>query len=346
MKVYKYILILLLLTIPSFSQAATVAEARAGYILLQVEANGEAWYVFPNSQTRFYLGRPTDAFAVMKKLALGAKHNYIVNTTTFPARLSGQILFDVESKGEAYYIYPKNLEKYYLGRPADAFRIMRELSLGVTNSDLGTITIGDINKPIVPLVTGKVLHDVPFAAQAPFGDWADQRQEDGCEEASAIMAIRWSKGRSLSNQEALDEIIDSSDYTQEKYGEYRDISTEDTINWIIKDHFNFNKAIRKTNVSKQSIINELKNGGVVIAPMNGQLLKNPNFTPPGPVHHMLVIIGYDAQKNVFITNDPGTRRGARYEYNEDLLFEALRDYPTGWHLDTSDIEKNIIVVWK
>jgi len=50
-------------------------------------------------------------------------------------RLSGKILLQVESNGEGWYINPKNLKRYYLGRPDDAFRIMRELSLGISNND-------------------------------------------------------------------------------------------------------------------------------------------------------------------------------------------------------------------
>jgi hypothetical protein len=32
---------------------------------------------------------------------------------------------------------------------------------------------------------------VPFTSQAPLGQWKDERQQDGCEEASAAMAMAW-----------------------------------------------------------------------------------------------------------------------------------------------------------
>ena len=111
----------------------------AGYIFLQVEKNGEAYYYHPVHYKRYYLGRPADAFEVMRKLSLGATHDFIHNTTYFPEHTVGRILLDVEKNGEAYYIYPKNRKKYYLGRPADAFKIMRELGLGITNSNLDQI---------------------------------------------------------------------------------------------------------------------------------------------------------------------------------------------------------------
>ncbi|MDD4412584.1 MAG: hypothetical protein PHR00_02980 [Patescibacteria group bacterium] len=54
---------------------------------------------------------------------------------------SGKILLQVESNGEAWYVYPTDKKRYYLGRPADAFFIMRELGLGISNADLATIPI-------------------------------------------------------------------------------------------------------------------------------------------------------------------------------------------------------------
>lgn len=344
---YFKILLLSLAFLPSVAFGAHYAGDRSGYILLQVEKNGEAWYVYPTDGNRYYLGRPTDAFLAMQKLALGAKHDYLTNTRIFPARLSGLILLDVDGNGEAYYIYPRDKKKYYLGRPADAFRIMRELGQGISNAGLVNIPIGDINSapPAAP-ISDKILLNVPFTAQAPFGGWTDQRQEDGCEEASALMAVKWARNEKLTSDQALKEILGSSDYTQKKYGEYRDISTTDTINWIIKDYFNYQKTTLIKNASMQRIIDELNKGNVILAPMNGQILHNPYFVPPGPPNHMLVIRGYDPVKKVFITNDPGTRRGELYEYSYNTLYDAIRAYPTGSHELIEKIEKDIIVVWK
>ena len=80
--------------------------------------------------------------------------------------------------------------------------------------------------------------------------------------------------------------------------------------------------------------------------LNGQLLHNPNFKQPGPERHMLVIIGFDPRKKQFITNDPGTRNGANYRYNYTTLYNAIRDYPTGYNKPIKKVEKNIIIVGK
>ncbi len=118
----------------------------SGLILLQVEENGEAWYVKPGENKRAFLNRPADAFKIMKEFGLGIKSSeldyYLENS--FPERLIGQILLDVERNGEAYYIYPKDKKAYFLNRPSDAFEIMRSLSLGIINSDLEKIDVLEI----------------------------------------------------------------------------------------------------------------------------------------------------------------------------------------------------------
>jgi len=127
------------------SETAYTLRRLAGYIFLQVEKNGEAYYFHPVEYRRYYLGRPADAFQVMRKLSLGATHDFIANTTYFPDHVVGRILLDVEKNGEAYYIYPKDHKKYYLGRPDDAFRIMRELGMGITDVNLDLIDTGTVN---------------------------------------------------------------------------------------------------------------------------------------------------------------------------------------------------------
>ena len=118
----------------------------SGNILLQVEKNGEGWYVYPDNQKKYYLGRPADAFSIMRNLGLGIKHSELNNylDAKFPSRLSGKIMLDVEQNGEAYYINPDDLKAYYLSRPSDAFRIMRELGLGITNDDVRKIDVGEV----------------------------------------------------------------------------------------------------------------------------------------------------------------------------------------------------------
>ena len=123
------------------SSAATSLTKYLGYIFLAVEKHGEAYYYYPVDKKGYYLGRPADAFNVMRTLGLGATHDFITNTTYFPTSVVGRILLDVQSHGEAYYIYPKDRKKYYLGRPDDAYNIMRSLGLGISNTNLTALPL-------------------------------------------------------------------------------------------------------------------------------------------------------------------------------------------------------------
>jgi len=188
--------------------------------------------------------------------------------------------------------------------------------------------------------------DVPFIAQAPFGEWSDLRQQNACEEAAAIIAVYWAKGQNLSLQEAKNKILAISDWEQKNYGIYQDTSARDTVDRIFKEYLGYQKVKVVNNITTQNIIDELVKGNLVIVPANGQALKNKFFRFPGPLEHMLVIIGYDYRSKEFITNDPGTRHGKDYRYNQEVLFNAIRDYPTGYHRPIVGVQKTMIVVQK
>ena len=165
---YLSALLLAVVVATLFSTVPTSAESLAmrlsGKILLQVESHGEAWYIFPDTHERYYLGRPDDAFALMRELGLGISNADLTkipeagtNTTgdkTLRARLSGKILLQVESHGEAWYINPDTTRRHYLGRPTDAFNLMRSLGLGISNLDLISIPVAaDGGKGVPPSPT-------------------------------------------------------------------------------------------------------------------------------------------------------------------------------------------------
>jgi len=338
-----FILILALLVLPN--KSAQAASGEGGKIFLQIEKNGEAWYVYPWDGKRYFLGRPKQAFEIMRKLSLGATHEFIAARQSFPEQLSGVILLDIDKNGEAYYINPKNLKKYYLGRPEDAFKVMRELGVGINNKDLSYLPVGDLNNIRKSNKRGRyIIPDVPFSPQAPFANWEDSRQQDGCEEASALLAAYWGKEKKLNREQALNKILDISRFEENNYGEYRDTSAQDTLNWLLKDYFDYQKAALKKKAELRDLIYEIKKGNLIIAPMNGQTLGNIYYTPPGPSRHMIVIRGYDEIKKTFITNDPGVGNGEMFEYDQDIFYNSIRDYPTGYHVPIEEVEKNVIVV--
>lgn len=209
-----------------------------------------------------------------------------------------------------------------------------------------TLTPTPTPSPTIIKKSKVLIENVPFAPQAPFAEWKDPRFQDGCEEAAALLAVYWAKDLSLDKTKAKEEILAMSAYQTEKYQEFRDTSVKDTALWIMKGYFNFNNFEIKENISIEDIKTELGKGNLIIVPTNGQILGNPYFTAPGPERHNIVIRGFDDTSGIFITNDPGIKEGELYEYPQAVLFNAIRDYPTGYHQPILENNKIMIVVKK
>lgn len=177
---------------------------------------------------------------------------------------------------------------------------------------------------------------VPFTPQAPFGKW-DQLHEEACEEASLAMAHYFIEKRELVlSKEADKDIIDLAKYIN------KDDVTITEIKGVAENYYkHFGWKITE-NPSVEEIKKILASGKTIIAPMAGRELGNPNFKQPGPLYHMLVISGYDNKKGVFITQDPGTRKGKNYEYKFNILMNALHDFP-GDKNKIKDGDKKILI---
>ncbi|MBU4216762.1 PA14 domain-containing protein [Candidatus Parcubacteria bacterium] len=138
----KYLIFAILLLLPVFFVKADIATQLKGRILLQVESHGEAWYINPQTDSRFYLGRPADAFAIMRNQGLGISNkDFDAFKGVAPVGLSGRFLLKVEDLGKAYYVNPLDFKMYYLGRPSDAFELMRKFGLGISNANLNQVIV-------------------------------------------------------------------------------------------------------------------------------------------------------------------------------------------------------------
>lgn len=83
----------------------------------------------------------------------------------------GKIFLQTEKNGEAWYINPANQKRYYLGRPLDAFRAMKFLSLGITTNNLNSISTGIIYSQTTPVnnpqpATSSVISNVANAIRS------------------------------------------------------------------------------------------------------------------------------------------------------------------------------------
>lgn len=183
---------------------AALQKRLQGKILLQVEGNGEAWYVGDDGM-RFYLSDGPRAYTALRTFGLGISNHDVagipigietraadvdtdadglsdkleeaISTDSARAdsdgdgvsdgeevragydpadarpakrvvrgdlvkRLEGKILLQVESRGEAWYVHDG--KRFYMKDGNQAYQIMRYLSLGITNTDLHQIPVGDL----------------------------------------------------------------------------------------------------------------------------------------------------------------------------------------------------------
>ena len=197
---FSLIALLLCTLLPTGVSAESLTERMSGRILLQVEQNGEAWYVNPTDNRRYYMGRPQDAFDLMRSLGVGISDENLAKiriadfnlaegidsdgdglgeavedsletsdeyedtdsdgqndkeeilsgsdpnsdgllglSSSFAMSQAGRILLQVEQNGEAWYVNPTDNRRYYMGRPQDAFDLMRSLGVGISDENLDLI---------------------------------------------------------------------------------------------------------------------------------------------------------------------------------------------------------------
>ena len=196
----------------------------------------------------------------------------------------------------------------------------------------------------------KIKHKVPFMVQSPFAKW-DELHEEACEESGLIMLKyyndtlvdnfdlessrhKFSLNKKIIGEDSFiilknvaeEEIQKLVKYQVEKYGDFYDTDVK-TNKEIGEEYFGLKnlKIIKDFKIA--DLKRELAKGNIILVPTAGRELKNPYFSGLGPLYHNLVITGYNDRKNVFITNDPGTRKGENYEYNQELLYNAIHDFP-------------------
>ncbi len=190
----------------------------------------------------------------------------------------------------------------------------------------------------VPKVTVTMNLKVPFIPQAPFKVW-DAIHQDACEEASILMVQAYVHGEtSLTLAEMERRIQGVVEYQNKHYGEFKDSDAARTAE-IMTKHLGM-KGVRVLPLSSaDDIKRELRAGRPIILPAAGKELHNPNVRNGGPIYHMLVIKGFTPGK--FITNDPGTRLGENYIYDETTIMNAAHDWNNG---DVMNGAKMMIVV--
>ena len=180
---------------------------------------------------------------------------------------------------------------------------------------------------------------VPFTVQAPHANW-DEIHQEFCEEASVLMAASYIKGWTIATPEIADQkMFEIKSFEEKRFGYYKDTTAEETA-IILREFYGIEKVKVFYEPKADDIKKALAEKKVIIIPAAGRQLGNPYFRQPGPLYHMLVIKGYTKEGN-FITNDPGTRRGADFIYSPSVLMNAIHDWNGG---DVDSGWKVVIVV--
>lgn len=183
---------------------------------------------------------------------------------------------------------------------------------------------------------------VPFVSQAPFRVW-DLPYKEYCEEASVLTLHYWKSGVPTPPADQLDrDLKEVQAWEEENLRTWDDTTAEETAR-ILRQRFGYTNTSVVRDVSPSDIKRELDAGRPVIVPARGRELDSPYFTPPGPLYHMLVIIGYDDAAGQWVTNDVGTNtKGAGQRYAYDDLFNAMGDWSHDQQQPTN--EKVMVVV--
>ena len=167
----------------------------------------------------------------------------------------------------------------------------------------------------------RITLDVPFYVQAPFAVW-DEIHNETCEEAAFLMVRDYYTKQHLTKEQIENELQEFVAW-QTDHGYKYDITLQQ-LSQAAAAFYQFDNGEVMINPTIKQIKSLVAAGQPVILPAAGRLLPNPNFTPPGPLYHMVVIKGYDPEG--FITNDPGTRNGEDFYYKYDDLMDAIHDW--------------------
>lgn len=198
--------------------------------------------------------------------------------------------------------------------------------------DSNKIEHSESEKKILP---DEIHYDVPFTSQAPFRNWGMPYQE-ACEEAAVLITMRYFDNQGFRDKyDARDALLKIIDWEKQNFGFYKDSSATTTAK-IITDFYNYKNVKINYKITIEKIKKELAEGNLIIIPVAGRNLENPYFTPPGPIYHNLVIIGYNDEKEIFYTNDPGIMSGKDFKYSYQNIIESIAD----WSYEKKTIDKN------
>ncbi len=178
-------------------------------------------------------------------------------------------------------------------------------------------------KSLQPLPKKFLISGVPFTVQSPDSKW-DEYGEESCEEMSEIIVDRYWRKLPLDRKIGLVERNRLIGYEIKNYGDFRDENAEQ-IAERLRNYFGYSDVEVIYDFTLDELKRKITEGRPIIVPAAGRKLNKPYFKQPVPLYHNLVVIGFDGDK--IIVNDPGIGKGEGYRYNENILYNAIHDFP-------------------
>lgn len=132
-----------------------------GYVMLKAEDQGQLYYISPVSKKAYYIVIPKHTMQIIKGTGIGITNKDLEkipvggscppniprcdkperHDQNYANKYKGYIFLQVEENGEAWYVYPKDGKRYYLGTPEEAYNIFADMAIGITNKDFDSLEL-------------------------------------------------------------------------------------------------------------------------------------------------------------------------------------------------------------
>lgn len=183
---------------------------------------------------------------------------------------------------------------------------------------------------------------VPFFAQAPDWDWSLPWKE-ACEEASLALAFHFVNWDDITKEEFKSDLTEMFDLQENIFWKYIDTSIAETAQ-LLEEYYDYDNYEVIEEPTVDDLKRELSQWNPIVAPFAWKKLWNSYYTNWWPRYHMLVIVWYDDEQWVFITNDVWTSRWMNFPYEYDVIMNSLHDLVPRWEWDILDWEKRVLVI--
>jgi len=186
------------------------------------------------------------------------------------------------------------------------------------------VSVDEINDRNKAEIDGEEDLNVPFSSQAPEKNWYEPWL-NACEETSILMVDSFYEGEDeIGVEEAKKEILDILAVKNSEIDSSLDESLETML--ILIDELDLGwKGVIKESPTLSDLKLELEAKRPFIVPVYAPELDNPYYTGGGPDYHVMVVKGYDSEKEVFVVNDPGTQFGEDLEFSYSVLMQSIHD---------------------